>query len=169
MYIIRNCNLGGNSISKNGLFWPRTEIAGGLGELGSKSYKELELENKVAAMERSLRDSENTCSAQKVQIADLHYDLCEANRSIMDLEKRNNLKKVALAVLGILFTSSLIITCFPYQSNDLFISCYLASKNGLNALLTNPLFHKLYGMKISGISLHFPLAATTQFLAGMVS
>jgi len=107
-------------------------------------------------MERSLRESENICSAQKAQIADLHYDLCGANRSIRDLEKRNNQKKVALAVLGILFTSSLIITCFPYQSNDLFISCYLASKNGLNALLTNPLFHKLYGMKISGISLHLP-------------
>ena len=96
------------------------------------------------------------CSAQKVQIADLHYDLCGANRSIKDLENRNNHIKVALAVLGILFTSSLIITCFPYQSNDLFISYYSASKNGLNALLANPLFHKLYGMKISSISLHLP-------------
>ena len=157
MYIIYKCNLGGNSISKRDLLWPGTETAGGLGELGSKSYKELKLENKVTAMEGCLRESENMCSAQKVQIENLHWDLCEANRSIKDLENRNSHIKVALAVLGILFTSSLIIiTCFPYQSNDLFISYYAASKNGLNALLANPLFHKLSGLKISIISLHLP-------------
>jgi hypothetical protein len=100
-------------------------------------------------MEGRLSESENMCSAQKEQIENLHWDLCEANRSIKDLENRNSHIKVALAVLGILFISSLIIICFPYQSNDLFISYYAASKNGLNALVTNPLFHKLYGMKLS--------------------
>jgi hypothetical protein len=136
----------GDGISKRDLLWPGTETAGGLGELGSKSYKELKLENKVTAMEGRLRESENMCSAQKEQIENLHWDLCEANRSIKDLENRNSHIKVALAVLGILFTSSLVIICFSYQSNDLFISYYAASKNGLNALLTNPLFHKLYGL-----------------------
>jgi len=129
------------------LLWPGTETAGGLGELGSKSYKELKLENKGTAIEGRLRESENMCSAQKVQIENLHWDLCEANRSIKDLKNRNSHLKVALAVLSLLFTSSLIIiACFPYQSNDLFTSYYAASKNGLNALLANPLFHKLYGL-----------------------
>jgi hypothetical protein len=146
MYIVHKCNLGVDSISKGDLLWPGTETPGGLGELGSKSYKELKLENKVTAMEGRLRESENMCSAQKEQIENLHWDLCEANRSIKDLENRNSHIKVALAVLGILFTSSLVIICFSYQSNDLFISYYAASKNGLNALLTNPLFHKLYGL-----------------------
>ncbi len=107
-------------------------------------------------MEGRLRESENMCSAQKVEIANLQWDLCKANRSIKDLENRNNHIKVALTVLGILFASSLIIASFPYQSNDLFTSYYTASKNGLNALLANPLFHKFYGMKISNISLHLP-------------
>jgi hypothetical protein len=156
MYIIPKCNLGGNSISKRGLFWPHTDIAEGLGGLQSKSDKELMLENKVTAMEGCLRESENMCSAQKVQIADLQYDLCGANRIIKDLANRNNHIKIALLVLGILFTSSLVITCFPYQSNDLLTLYYTASKNDLNALLANPLFHKLYGMKISIISLHLP-------------
>ena len=153
MYIIYNCYLGGNGISKRDLLWPCTETPGGLDELGSKSYKELKLENTVTAMEGCLRESENMCSAQKVQIENLHWDLCKANRSIKDLENRNIHIKVALVVLSLLFTSSLvIITCFPYQSNDLFISYYAASTNGLNALLANPLFHKLYGLKISIIS-----------------
>jgi hypothetical protein len=153
MYNIYKCYLGGNSISKRDLLWPGTETPGGLGELGSKSYKELKLENKVNAVEWRLKESENMCSAQKKKIENLHWDLCKANRSIKDLENRNSHIKVALAVLGILFTSSLIIiTCFPYQSNDLFISYYVASKSGLNALLANPLFHKLYGLKISIIS-----------------
>jgi hypothetical protein len=134
------------------LLWPGTETPGGLGELGTKSYKELRLENKVTAMEGRLRESENISSAQKEQIENLHWDLCEANRCIKDLENRNSHIKVALAVLGILFTSSLIIICFPYQSSNLFVSCYAASKSGLNALLANPLFHKLYGLKISIIS-----------------
>ncbi len=117
------------------------ETPGGLCELGSKSYKELKLENKIAAMEGCLKESENMCSAQKVQIENLHWDLCEANRYIKDLEKRNSHIKVALALLGILFTLSLIIiTCFHYQGNDLFISSYAASKSGLNAFLANPLF-----------------------------
>ena len=129
------------------MFWDRAEIAVGLGELESKSDTELKLENKVTAMEGRLRESENMCSAQKVQIENLHWDLCEANRSIKDLKNRNSHLKVALAVLSLLFTSSLIIiACFPYQSNDLFTSYYAASKNGLNALLANPLFHKLYGL-----------------------
>jgi hypothetical protein len=156
MYITHKCNIGGNSISKRGLFWAHTDIAGGLGGLEPKSDKELTLENKLTAMEGCLRESENMCSAQKVQIANLQYDLCGANRIIKDLENRNNHIKIALLVLGILFTSSLIITCFPYQSNDLLSLYYTASKNSLNALLANPLFHKLYGMKISNISLHLP-------------
>jgi hypothetical protein len=134
------------------LLWPGTETPGGLGELGFKSNKELKLENKVSAMEGRLRESENMCSAQKEQIENLHWDLCEANRSIKDLKNRNIRIEVVLAVLGILFISSLIIICFPYQSNNLFVSCYAASKSGLNALVTNPLFHKLYGLKISIIS-----------------
>jgi hypothetical protein len=134
------------------LLWPGTETPGGLGELGTKSYKELKLENKVNAVEGRLKESENMCSAQKEKIENLHWDLCEANRCIKDLENRNSHIKVALTVFGILFASSLIIICFPYQSNDLFISYYAASSNGLNALLANPLFHKLYGLKISVIS-----------------
>jgi hypothetical protein len=54
------------------------EIPGGLCELGSKSFKELKLENKIAAMEGCLKESENICSAQKVQIENLNWDLCEA-------------------------------------------------------------------------------------------
>ena len=118
------------------------ESPGGLCELGSKSYKELKLEKKITAMEGCLKESENICSAQKVQIENLHWDLCEANRNIKDLEKRNSHIKVALALLGILFTLSLIIiiTSFHYQGNDMFISYYAASKSGLNAFLANPLF-----------------------------
>jgi len=92
------------------------------------------------------------CSAQKEEIGNLHWDLCEANRSIKDLDNRNSHIKIALAVLGILFASSLIIICFPHQSSDMFISCYAAGKNGLNALVANPLFYKLSGLKISIIS-----------------
>jgi hypothetical protein len=117
------------------------ETPGGLCELGSKSYKELKLEKKITVMEGCLRESENICSAQKTQIEDLHWDLCEANRNIKDLEKRNSHIKVALAVLGILFILSLmIITYFHYQGNDLFVSYYATSKSGLNAFLANPLF-----------------------------
>jgi hypothetical protein len=134
------------------LLWPGTETPGGLGELGAKSYKELKLENKVTAMEGRLNESEIICSTQKKQIEDLNWDLCEANRSIKNLESRNIHIKVALSVLGILFTLSLIILCFPSQSSDLFVSFYAASKNGLNTLMTNPLFHKLYDLKISTIS-----------------
>jgi hypothetical protein len=154
MYIIYKCYLGGNSIFQERFsLGPGIETPGELGEFGSNSHKELKLENTVTAMEECLKESENMCSAQKVQIENLHWDLCKANRSIKDLENRNSHIKVALAVLGILFTSSLIIiTCFPYQSNDLFISYYAASKSGLNALLANPLFHKLSGLKISIIS-----------------
>ncbi|MDD4653557.1 MAG: hypothetical protein PHQ34_15145 [Methanothrix sp.] len=114
------------------------ETPGGLCELGSKSYKELKLEKEITAMEGCLKETENICSAQKVQIENLHWDLCEANRSIKDLETRNSHIKVALAVLSILFTLSLIIiTSFHYQGNDMFISYYAASKSGLNAFLAN--------------------------------
>ena len=101
------------------------------------------MENKVTAIESRLKESESRCSAQKEQIENLHWDLCEANRSIKDLENQNSHIKVALAVLGILFTSSLIIICFHYKINDLFISYYAASKSLLSALLANPLFHKI--------------------------
>jgi hypothetical protein len=134
------------------LLWPGHETPGGLGELGSQSYKELKLENKVTAMEGRLNESEIICSTQKKQIKDLNLNLCEANRSIKNLENRNIHIKVALSVLGILFTLSLIILCFSYQSGDLFVSFYVAIKHSLNALMTNPLFHKLYGLKVSTIS-----------------
>ncbi len=124
------------------------ETPGGIGGLGSKSYKELKLENKVTAMEGRLKESEGICSAQKDQIEILNWNLCEANRSIRDLENLNSRIKIALAILGILFTSSLMIICFHYQSNDMFISYYAASKSGLNALLATPLFHKICGLKI---------------------
>jgi len=135
---------GGNSISKGDFLWPGTETPGGLGELGSKSFKELQLENKASAMERLLRQSENICSAQKEQIDNLHWDLCKANRSIKNLEHLNSRIKVVLAVLGILFALTLIMICFPFQSNDLFVSYYTVSKNSLNALVTNSLFRKFY-------------------------
>jgi hypothetical protein len=98
------------------LFWARTEVAELLGGLESKpqsivskSDTELKLENKVTALEGHLRESENTCSAQKVRIADLQGFLGESNKSIKDLENWNNRIKGALAVLGLLFTSSMII------------------------------------------------------------
>jgi len=134
------------------LLWPGTETPGGLGELGSKSYKELKLENKITALEERLRESENIGSVQKEQIENLHWDLCEANRRFKNLNNKNTQIKIALAVLGVFFTSSLIIICFPHQSSDMFISYYAASKNGLAALVANPLFHKLSGLKISMIS-----------------
>jgi hypothetical protein len=81
----------------------------GLGGLESKSDIELKLENKVTALKARLRESENTCSAQNVQIANLQGFLGKANRRIKDLENWNDHIKVALAVLGILFTSSMII------------------------------------------------------------
>jgi hypothetical protein len=127
--------------------WPGMELPSGIRGLESKSYKELKLENKVKAIEGRLNESECVCSALKEEIEDLNWDLCEANRIIRDLENRNSHIKLALAILGILFASSLI--CFNYQSNDLLISYYAASKNGLGALLANPLFHNIYGMKIS--------------------
>jgi hypothetical protein len=71
MYIIYKCGIGGNSISKRALFWASTEIVEGLGGLESKSDTVLKLENKITALEGRLRESENMCSAQKVQIADL--------------------------------------------------------------------------------------------------
>jgi len=145
-------DLEGNSISKKDLLWPGTEIPGGLGELGSKSYKELKLENKITALEERLRESENICSVQKEQIENLHWDLCDANRRFKNLDNKNSHKKIALAVLGVFFASSLIIICFPHQSSDMFISYYAAGKNSLNALVANPLFHRLSGLKISMIS-----------------
>jgi hypothetical protein len=123
--------------------WPGTETPGGIAGLGSKSYKELKLENEITAMQGRLKESESICSAQKEQIENLHWNLFEANRSIKDLENRNSHIKVALAVLGILFTSSLIIISSHYQISDLFIPYYAASKSVLNALLANPLFHKI--------------------------
>jgi hypothetical protein len=125
------------------------ETLGGIGGLGSKSYKELKLENEVKAVEGRLEESESICSALKEQIENLNWNLCEANRSIKDLEKLNSHKKVALAVLSILFTSSLMIICFYYQNSDQFISYYAAGKSSLNAFLANPLFHKIYDLKIS--------------------
>ena len=133
-----------------------TEIDRALRELESKSDKELVLENKLTALKDCLSESENTCSAQKVQIENLQWDLCEANRSIMDLENQYDHLKVVLKVLSILFVSSLIITYFYYQNNDLLISYYVAGKNGLNALLTNPLFNRLSVIKISNFFLHNP-------------
>jgi len=112
----------------------------------SESDTVLKLENKVIALEGRLREFEkfeNTCSAQNEKIANLQGGLAEVNKSIKVLENRNNRIKVALAVLGILFTSSMIIVFYTHQSYDLFTSYYTTGKIGLNALLANPLFHKL--------------------------
>ena len=110
----------------------------------SKSDTELKLENKVTALEEHLKEFENMCLAQKVQIADLQGVWGESNKSIKNLENWNNRLKVALVVFGVLFTSSMIIVGYTYQSYDLFASYYMTSKNGLNALPTNPLFHSLW-------------------------
>ncbi len=151
------------NISQDGFFGWR-EIAKELGmnlkphSIVSKSDAEIvvsksdiengRLENKLATLDRRLIESEYKCSATNVQISDLLGKLGETNRSIEDLEKSNNYIKLALIVMGILFASSLTLTYFPHQSNDLFISCYVASENCLNSLLTNPLFDKLYVLKI---------------------
>ena len=110
----------------------------------SKSDTEIELENKVTALEGRLKEFENICLAQKLQIADLQGVWGESNKSIKDLENWNNRIKVALVIFGVLFTSSMIIVGYTYQSYDLFSSYYATSRIGLNALLTNPLFHYLW-------------------------
>jgi hypothetical protein len=110
----------------------------------SKSDKELKLENKVTALEWRLKEFENMCLAQKVQIADLQGAWGESNKSIKDLENWNNRIKVVLVVFGVLVASSIIIVGYTYQSYDLFTSYYATSQTGLNALLTNPLLHSLW-------------------------
>jgi uncharacterized coiled-coil protein SlyX len=110
--------------------------------LGSASDTQVDLENKVAALENRLRQFENTCSDLSAQIANLQENLCETNRIIRDLESRNSRIKPAVVVLSILLVSSLIV-CFPHQSSDLLASIYAVSKNGLNALMANPLLHRL--------------------------
>jgi hypothetical protein len=78
--------------------------------IASRSDIELKLlENKLTVLEGRLKESENKCSAQNVKISNLQVFLCQANRSIKDQEKRNNRIKVTLVILGILFTSSMII------------------------------------------------------------
>jgi hypothetical protein len=81
-----------SSISKRALFEAHTEIAERLSGFESKSQSivseldtELKLENKVTALERHLKEFENTYLAQKVQIADLQGFLGESNKSIKDL------------------------------------------------------------------------------------
>jgi hypothetical protein len=108
----------------------------------SKSDTELKLENKVTALKEHLKEFENMCLAQKVQIADLQGVWGESNKSIKDLENWNKRLKIALVVFGTLFASSMIIVGYAYQSYDLFSSYYATSKTGLNALLTNPLLHR---------------------------
>jgi len=151
MYIIEKCGIRGICISKRALFGVRTEIAevfGGLESkpqsIVSKSDTELELENKVTALEGRLKEFENMCLIQKVQIADLQGFFGESNKSIKDLENWNNRIKIALVVFGILFTSSMILAGYAHQSYDLFTSYYATGKTGLNVLLTNPLFHSLW-------------------------
>jgi len=124
------------------LHWPNTESARVLVGLGSASDTQVDLENKVAALENRLRQFENTCSDLSAQIANLQENLCETNRIIRDLESRNSRIKPAVVVLSILLVSSLIV-CFPHQSSDLLASIYAVSKNGLNALMANPLLHRL--------------------------
>ncbi|HOV83040.1 MAG TPA: hypothetical protein PLQ01_10255 [Methanothrix sp.] len=124
------------------MHWPNTESARVLVGLGSASDTQVDLENKVAALENRLRQFENTCSDLSAQIANLQENLCETNRIIRDLESRNSRIKPAVVVLSILLVSSLIV-CFPHQSSDLLASIYAVSKNGLNALMANPLLHRL--------------------------
>jgi hypothetical protein len=107
----------------------------------SKSDTELKLENKVTALEEYLKEFENMCLAQKVQIADLQGVWGESNKSIKDLENWNKRLKIALVIFGVLFASSMIIVGYTYQSCDLFTSYYATSKTDLNAFLTNPLLH----------------------------
>ena len=124
------------------MHWPNTESARVLVGLGSASDTQVDLENKVTALENRLRQFENTCSDLSAQIANLQENLCETNRIIRDLESRNSRIKPAVVVLSILLVSSLIV-CFPHQSSDLLASIYAVSKNGLNALMANPLLHRL--------------------------
>ncbi len=140
-----------DSISKRALSEASTEIVEELGGFESKLQSivskldiEVKLENKVNALEGHLKEFENTCLAQEVQIADLQGILGESNKSIKDLENRINRIKVALVVLSILFTSSLLLVGYTQQSYDLFAPYYAASKTNLNALLTNPLIDNLW-------------------------
>jgi hypothetical protein len=70
------------------------------------------LENKLATLEARLRESEDVYSARIAHIADLLGSLGETNKSIKDLENSNNRMKTALAALGILFTSSMMLVGF---------------------------------------------------------
>ncbi|HPT19794.1 MAG TPA: hypothetical protein PLJ25_06995, partial [Methanothrix sp.] len=58
------------------------------------------LEDKIASLEERLQQFENSCSAQRVQIANLQENLCETNRIIKELECRNRRIKPALAALS---------------------------------------------------------------------
>jgi hypothetical protein len=113
-----------------------------LSRLEFESDTQQRLEDKINALEERLREFENSSSAHREQFANLQENLCETNRIIKELEGRNNHIKPALLALGILFASSAII-CFPHQSYDLFTSIYTIGMKGLNALLANPLLHRL--------------------------
>jgi uncharacterized coiled-coil protein SlyX len=103
-----------------------------------------DLESQIKALEERIRESEDKHSAQKREIGDLQVALCELSRNIMALEKLNFHMGLALIALGILFISSMILVYNTYQGHDLFTSYYSIGKTYLNALLSNPIFHRLW-------------------------
>jgi hypothetical protein len=109
----------------------------GICGLESKLDTEMMLEKQLKALEERQKEFENIFAAQKTQMGDLHASLCESNRSIRDLEGRNNRMEVALTVLGILLISSIVLVHYMSQGYDLFGSYYITSRSYLNALLVN--------------------------------
>ena len=93
-------------------------------------------------MEERLEESEDKRSAQKREIGDLQAALCELNRNVIALEKRNFHMELALLALGILFISSLILVYHMYKGYNLFALYYIISKTYLNALLANQIFYR---------------------------
>jgi hypothetical protein len=107
-------DIGGNNISGSFVLVPRGACEGASQYMASKSDTEFKcLENKLTALEEHLREFEDIYSARNAHFADLLRSLGETNkRRIKDLENSKNRIRAALVVLGILFTSSLVLISF---------------------------------------------------------
>ncbi len=109
-----------------------------------KSYIEPEQEIQAEALEERLRESEAKRLAQKREIGELQAALCELNRNVMALEKRNFHMELALIVSCFLLTSASILVYNMYHGDNLVAPYYVVGKTYLNALLANPIFCRFY-------------------------
>ncbi len=112
IYIFK-CDIGGNSISESLVSRAKEDCSEAPQSLSFETNDRLgSLENKLDALETRLKESQDMHSARIAHIADLLGSLGETNKSIKDLENSNNRMKTALAIFGVLFTSSTILVGF---------------------------------------------------------